>query len=158
MQEIGNYFCTNPACKDYGIIEKGNINVHFSYGKSKRRMLYCRTCKERFSETKCTAFFGTKYPPETVGAIIRVTAEGNGVRATARILGLDKNAVNRVILKAGRHCEKVLSNLLAQLELTEVQLDELWAFVEKKTLPKMKKRAMAPESAGYGRRLTRKRD
>ncbi len=157
MQELKNYFCTNPSCKNYGIIGEGNINVHFSYGKSKRSMLYCRTCKGRFSETKCTAFFGTKYPPETVGEIIRVTAEGNGVRATARILGLDKNAVNRVVLKAGQHCEKVLSNLLCQLELTEVQLDELWAFVEKKTLPKMKKRAMAPAKAGYGRRLTRKR-
>jgi transposase-like protein len=158
MQELENYFCTNPSCKDYGIIGKDNINVHFSYGKSKRRMLYCRTCKGRFSETKCTAFFGTKYSPETVGAIIRVTAEGNGVRATARILGLDKNAVNRVILKAGQHCEKVLRNLLSQLELTEVQLDELWAFVEKKTLPKMKESAMAPVNAGYGRRLTRKHD
>lgn len=158
MQELERYFCTNPSCKDYGIRGKENINVHFSYGKHKRRMLYCTTCKARFSETKCTAFFGTKYSPETVGKIIRVTAEGNGVRATARILGLDKNAVNRVILKAGQHCERVLSNLLSQLELTEVQLDELWSFVEKKTLPKMKRRAMAPARPGYGRRLTQKRD
>jgi transposase-like protein len=158
MQELENYFCTNPACKDYGTSGKGNINVHFSYGKSGRRMLYCKTCKGRFSETKCTAFFGTKYSAQTVGDIIRVTAEGNGVRATARILGLDKNAVNRVILKAGRHCELVLGNLLSQLELTEVQMDELWAFVEKKTLPAMKKRLTAPAQAGYGRRLTRKRD
>ena len=158
MLELENFFCANPSCKDYGINGKGNLNVHFSYGKSGRRMLYCRTCKGRFSETKCTAFFGTKYPPETIGEIIRVTAEGNGVRATARILGLDKNAVNRVILKAGQHCEKVLSNLLAQLELTEVQLDELWAFVGKKTLPKMKESARDPAPAGYGRRSTRKRD
>jgi len=158
MQELEKYFCTNPSCKDYGISGIGNINVHFSYGKHERRMLYCTTCKARFSETKCTAFFGTKYSPEIVGDIIRITAEGNGVRATARMLGLDKNAVNRVILKAGQHCERVLRNLLSQLELTEVQLDELWAFVEKKTLPKMKKQTMTPVKAGYGRLLMQKPD
>jgi len=152
MLKVENYFCVNPECRDYGIRNKGNLRVHFSYGKHKRRMLYCTTCKSRFSETKCTAYFGTKYSAETIGQIIRVTAEGNGVRATARILGLDKDAVNRVILKAGEHCERVLDNLLVQLGLTEVQLDELWTFVEKKTLPVMMRKA----KAGYGRRSTPK--
>ncbi len=95
-------------------------------------MLYCRSCKCRFSETKCTALVGSKYSSETIGQIIRCTAEGVGVRATARILQLDKDAVNRVILKVGEHCRHVLDNLLVELGLTEVQLDELWAFVEKK--------------------------
>ena len=124
MQDISNYFCTNPECKDYGIRGKGNLNVQFRYGKHNRRILYCTTCKARFSETKCTAFFGSKYSTETIGKIIRITAEGVGVRATARILELDKDAVNRVILKAGEHCRRVLDNLLVQLGLTEIQLYE----------------------------------
>ncbi|MFN2343962.1 MAG: hypothetical protein ABR542_11450, partial [Desulfonatronovibrio sp.] len=56
-------------------------------------------------------------------------AEGVGVRATARLLNLDKDTVNRVILRAGEHCAQVLSNLLTSLHLTEAQLDELWTFV-----------------------------
>ena len=157
MQESEKYFCPNPSCGDYQVSGKGNINIHFGYGKGKRRMLYCRTCKGRFSEKKCTAFFRTKYSSGTIGEIIRLAAEGNGVRATARILGLDKNGVNRVILKTGKHCERVLSVLLFQLELTEAQLDGLWAFVGKKTLPKMKKKALAQADAGYGRQLTEKK-
>jgi len=147
MKELEKYFCPNPSCSDYQVRGKGNINIHFSYGESERRMLYCRTCKGRFSEKKCTAFFRTKYSSGTIGEIIRLAAEGNGVRATARILGLDKNGVNRVILKTGQHCERVLSVLLFQLELTEVQLDELWAFVGKNTLPKMKKKTLAQADA-----------
>ena len=159
MLGISNYFCTNQNCKDYGIRGKGNLNVHFSYGKNNRRMLYCTTCKSRFSETKCTAFFGSKYSTETIGKIIRTTAEGVGVRATARILELDKDAVNRVILKAGEHCMRVLDNLLVQLGLTEIQLDELWSFIEKKTLPRMIK-AMVKKSdkPGYGRESIQKQD
>ena len=157
MREISNYFCTNPECKDYGIRGKGNLNIHFMYGKNDRRMLYCTTCKARFSETKCTAFFGSKYSVETIGKIISTTSEGVGVRATARILHLDKDAVNRVILTAGEHCRRVLDNLLVQLGLTEIQLDELWVFIEKKTLVgMMKKKEM--ENPGYGRGLTPRRD
>jgi hypothetical protein len=61
-------------------------------------------------------------------------AEGNGIRSTSRILKLDKDAVNRVVLKAGEHCFFVLSNLVKSLRLEECQLDELWAFVQKKRL------------------------
>ena len=154
MLDLSKYFCTNEKCKDYGIRGKGNLNIHFLYGKNKRRMLYCTTCKARFSETKCTAFFGSKYSVETIGKIISITAEGVGVRATARILNLDKDAVNRVVLKAGEHCRRVLDNLLVHLGLTEVQLDELWAFIEKKTLPGIIK----AENPGYGRVLTQRRD
>lgn len=55
-----------------------------------------------------------------------------GVRATARLLELDKDTVNRLILRAGEHCAFVLSGLLTLLQLTEVQLDELWTFIKKR--------------------------
>lgn len=152
MLEIDKYFCPNPSCKDYGMRGRGNLNVHFEYGKHARRMLYCTTCKTRFSETKGTAFFGSKYSSGTIAEIVRTTAEGVGVRATARLLRLDKDAVNRVILKVGEHCERVLDNLLAQLGLTELQLDELWTFIEKKTLPRMKEGAQRKARRGSGQR------
>jgi hypothetical protein len=55
------------------------------------------------------------------------------VRATARLLEMDKDTVNRVILRACEHCAHVLSGLLTSLSLTEVQLDELWDFVKKES-------------------------
>jgi hypothetical protein len=66
--------------------------------------------------------------------IIHLTAEGVGVRATARILGVAKATVNQAILKVGDHCQSVLTGLMKSLQLTEAQMDELWAFVKKKRL------------------------
>lgn len=129
--ELTNFFCPNENCKDYGLRNQGNIGVRATYGKNNRRLLYCKTCRKRFAETRCTAFFGSKYPRETTQNIIRVVAEGNGVRATARILDLSKDGVNHIIVKAGEHCDRVLSNLLVSLNLTEVQLDEMWTFIKK---------------------------
>jgi hypothetical protein len=71
--------------------------IRGKYGKDKTKdLLYCRTCGKRFTST----------------------------RATARLLGINKDTVNRVILRAGEHCELILSNLLRSLKLNETQLDE----------------------------------
>jgi hypothetical protein len=76
-------------------------------------------------------FFGTKYSPETIRQILLHVAEESGMRATARLLRLSKDAVNRIIGFAGEHCARVTQNLLTDLNLTEVQLDELWVFIKR---------------------------
>jgi len=133
MSELEQSFCPNKQCKDYGVRSKGNIAIRGKYGKDKsRNLLYCRTCGKRFAASQATALFGLHLPAETIRQIIHHAAEGVGVRATARLLGMDKDTVNRVILRAGEHCARVLSDLLASLKLTEAQLDELWTFVKKR--------------------------
>jgi transposase-like protein len=133
MNGLSASFCINKSCKDYGRVNGDNISIRGKYGKDhSRNLLYCRTCGKRFAETHSTAFFGLRLPEEKIGQIIHHAAEGVGVRATARLLELDKDTVNRVVLVAGEHCARVLSGLLTSLHLTEVQLDELWSFVKKR--------------------------
>ena len=136
MSELEQCFCPNSKCKDYGLRGQGNIATRGKYGKDKSRdLLYCRTCGKRFVATQTSALFGLHLPAETIRQIIHHAAEGVGVRATARLLGLDKDTtVNRVILRAGEHCARVLSSLLKSLELKETQLDELWTFVKKRNV------------------------
>ena len=140
MADINNAFCPNANCKDYGLQKHGNIAVRGKYGKEKDKdLFYCRTCGHRFASTRATAFFGLHLSDEKIAQIIHHAAEGVGVRATARLLDINKDTVNRVILRAGEHCELVLSNLLRSLKLKEAQLDELWAFVKKRNLLTKKK-------------------
>ncbi len=144
------YFCVNEQCNLYGLHGKGNIVKCGTYGKQKRQLLQCNVCKQRFSETRNTAFFGSKYSAETISSIIMCVAEGNGVRSTARILNLSKDAVNSVIKKAGEHCNIVLSNLLHSLNLEQCQLDELLTFVKKKELFPQTIAAASMEESGSG--------
>jgi len=140
MTDVENAFCPNTNCKDYGLQNHGNIAVRGKYGKKKdKNLFYCRTCGQRFASTRATAFFGLHLSDEKIAQIIHHAAEGVGVRATARLLDINKDTVNRVILRAGEHCEIVLSNLLRSLKLKEAQLDELWAFVKKRNLLTKKK-------------------
>ncbi len=114
---------------------RGNISVRGKYGKNNQRtLLYCRTCSKRFGASRSSALFGLHLPPETVRRIIIYAAQGVGVRATARLMDLDKDTVNRVVLRAGEQCSDVLSQLLASLEMDNSQLDILCAFVRNKKL------------------------
>ena len=140
MADVNNAFCPKANCKDYGLQNHGNIAVRGKYGKEKDKdLFYCRTCGQRFASTRGTAFFGLHLSDEKIAQIIHHAAVGVGVRATARLLDINKDTVNRVILRAGEHCELVLSNLLRSLKLKEAQLDELWAFVKKRNLLTKKK-------------------
>ena len=160
MSELEQCFCPNEQCKDYGLRQQGNLAVRGKYGKDKSRdLLYCRSCGKRFAATRASALFGLHLPAQTIRQIIHHAAEGVGVRATARLLELDKDTVNRVILRAGEHCAHVLSELLTSLELTETQLDELWTFVKKrKVLAATRTSSASMGGDGYGRPSTRPRD
>jgi hypothetical protein len=151
MAKVENAFCPNKDCKDYGLQNHGNIAIRGKYGKDKNKdLLYCRTCGKRFASTRATAFFGLHLSDEKIAQIIHHAAEGVGVRATARLLNINKDTVNRVILRAGDHCEIVLSNLLRSLKLKEAQLDELWAFVKKRKLLTKKKSSKTLAESGSG--------
>lgn len=152
MTDLSNHFCPNESCILYGLRNQGNIAVRGKYGKDKSRdLLYCRNCGKRFAATQGSALFGLHLPTETIRSIIHQAAEGTGVRATARLLELDKNTVNRVILRVGEHCAHVLSYLLADLNLTEAQLDELWAFVKKRKVLEVRKTSGTnTDVSGYG--------
>jgi transposase-like protein len=159
MADIENVFCPNQECKDYGLRDQGNIAVRGKYGKNKTKtLIYCRTCGKRFAPTRSTAFFGLHLSDEKIAQVIHHAAEGVGVRATARLLNLNKDTVNRVILRAGEHCQFVLSSLLRSLKLKETQLDELWAFVKKRKVLVNKSLNKSLEENGSGRPLTRRQD
>ena len=98
----------------------------------KRQMYRCLVCGRQFSETAGTPFFGLKTPMRTVCVALNELAEGLGVRAVARIHHVEPGTVLDRLRKAGQHCEAVSAYMMQELELSQVQLDELWTFIRKK--------------------------
>jgi len=152
MLEIKEYFCPHPACKCYGLRDEGNLVKAGIYTRKssgeRKQMLKCNVCGTRFSETNSTIFAGCHYSDKTINSIIVCTAEGNGIRATSRILNLSKDRVNKIVLKAGIYADKMLSNLLHSLNLNECQMDELWSFVQKKK--HLTKKTLNPNTDRHG--------
>lgn len=137
MAILYEIFCINKNCKDYGIKNMGNIRTRGRYGiNSDKLLLYCHTCGRRFSHSRSTAFFGLRVPDDKIVQVLKCTADGAGIRETGRILNLSKDTVNRIVLKAEKHSEIVLANLLKSLKMSYEQLDILISFIENRKVLK----------------------
>jgi LacI family transcriptional regulator len=107
-------FCSqNPDCHDYGKRGAGNLTSPACYGRDRRRLLRCRTCKARFSERKGTPLFGARLPRDRALAVLHHLAEGCGIRQTGRLVGVKKDTVVRYALQAGGHARDLQDELVA---------------------------------------------
>jgi LacI family transcriptional regulator len=107
-EDLSRFCCLNESCPELGKRGLDNLTVCARYGKDKRRrMLYCRTCKARFSERKGTPLFGSQLSEDQALAIFEHLAERNGVRATARLVRVNRNTVVRYARLAGGHAQQL---------------------------------------------------
>jgi LacI family transcriptional regulator len=113
MDDLSCFCCQNQECPDYGKRGHGNLTVCMRYGPQQRRLLYCRTCKDRFSERKGTPLFDTRLPDDQAVAVLQHIAEGVGVRKTSRLVGVSKDTVVRYSLRAGAHAQQLHDELVA---------------------------------------------
>jgi LacI family transcriptional regulator len=112
-EDLSKFCCQNEKCDDYGKRGIGNLTVRMRYGKDKRiRLLYCRTCKERFSERKGTPFFQARLPDDKIVSIVEHVSEGCGVRKTGRLVKVNKNTVMRYSFLSGNHSKTASEELL----------------------------------------------
>jgi len=61
--------------------------------------------------------------------IIRALVDGASMRATSRIADVSYNAVNKLLIDAGKACSDYQDKAFRNLTCKRLQLDEIWAFV-----------------------------
>ena len=113
MDDLNRFCCQNPACPAYGQRGQDNLTVCARYGKQQRRLLYCKTCKARFSERKGTPLFDSRLADDKALAVLAHLADGCGVRQTSRLVGVGKNTVVRYSLRAGGHARQLHDELVS---------------------------------------------
>ena len=113
MDDLSRFCCQNRNGPDHGARGAGNLSVCGRYGKARRRLLYCRTCKARFSERKGTPLFGSQLTEEQAVSIFEHLADRTGVRATARLVEVNRNTVVRYARLAGDHARQLHDELAA---------------------------------------------
>jgi IS1 family transposase len=64
--------------------------------------------------------------------VLNALVEGNSIRGTARLVGVQKNTVLKLLCRAGKACEQIMDATMRDLPCKHIALDEVWAFVYKK--------------------------
>src|SRR4029078_7774751 len=80
-------------------------------------------------------------------AVVAALVEGNSVRSTARMVGVSKPTILKLLAQIGRACAEHHDERVYDLKTERVQCDEIWAFcyAKRKNVPYGKLHL-----AGYG--------
>jgi transposase-like protein len=116
-------YCPHRDCRWYGkpftagrLVKNGN-----SCGEPQAR---CNACGGSVALSYGTAYYGLKADRALFEMAVRALAEGNALRATARIVQVDQDTVCAWLDRIARHCRVVLLSLWHNLHVWECQLDE----------------------------------
>ena len=114
MDDLSRFCCLNSRCPDFGLRGAGNLTVTGRLGKSRQyRLLYCRTCRDRFSERKGTPLYRAHLPEDKLTSILEHITEGCGVLKTARLVKVHPDTVSRYSRAAGEHARAAHDELVA---------------------------------------------
>lgn len=63
---------------------------------------------------------------------IQLLMEGNSIRSTTRVTGLDLNTITKALRRAGEKCERVMAEKIRNVKVRDGEAAEVWSFIGKK--------------------------
>lgn len=78
-------------------------------------------------------------------AVVSALTEGLGIRATARVTGVNRETVGKLALQIGRGCAELHDRMMVGIRVNRVECDELWAYVGHKKNPQKRQPSFNPE-------------
>jgi transposase-like protein/IS1 family transposase len=124
-------YCQSRRCPMFGKIgSSAQLKLHdWQHGQPRFR---CQRCGSIISASSGTAYAGIRTDLEIYRRGTKTLAEGLSIRATSRLIEVDKDTVNHWLPALGLHSQGVMNYFFRNLHLEECQLDELWTFIYKK--------------------------
>ena len=96
-------YCPNRRCRYYGRrFSQGHMVTNGSSHGQKQAL--CEVCGTNVSIRYGTAYLDLHADPAIFETAVRALAEGNAIRATARIVQVDKDTVCAWLDRAAQHC------------------------------------------------------
>jgi transposase-like protein/IS1 family transposase len=89
----------------------------------------CNSCRKTFQEQQEKPLNNMYLPMEKAVLILRLLVEGNSIRSTERITGVEKKTILSLLVLAGEKCERLLNEKIKDVPVRDVQADEMWGFV-----------------------------
>jgi transposase-like protein/IS1 family transposase len=105
-----------------------------SIGKHRNglRRFRCPKCRKSYTEPHRRTLDTMYISGEKATLALQLLLEGNSIRSTQRITGLDQNTIMSLLLKAGERCERIMDERMQNLGCRYLQVDEIWCYVGKK--------------------------
>jgi|HubBroStandDraft_6_1064221.scaffolds.fasta_scaffold04816_7 transposase-like protein len=105
-----------------------------SIGKHRNglRRFRCPKCRKSYTEPHRRVLDTMYVSQDRAVLALQLLLEGNSIRSTQRISGLDQNTIMALLVKAGERCQKLMYDKMRNLKLQYIECDEIWGYVGKK--------------------------
>lgn len=104
----------------------------------------CNACRKTFAELQEKPLDNMRLPLEKALLCLKLLVEGNSIRSTERITGVEKKTILSLLVLVGEKCERLLDERIKGLAVNDVQADEMWGYVGMKE--KTKRRQLKHDS------------
>ncbi|PYP84208.1 MAG: IS1 family transposase [Blastocatellia bacterium AA13] len=108
---------------------KANAQRHGKDRKGVQRFKY-NECGKTFSEERTKPLDTMSLDPKKAISVLNLLAEGVSIRACERLTDVNRNTIMSLIVLVGERCERILEQRIQSVPVRDVQLDEVWAFVQ----------------------------
>lgn len=113
-----------PACQ--------NEARKFGKDRDGNQRFQCLTCKKTFADRPARLLGDMRITVEQAEKVLQLLLEGMSVRATMRVTGMNRNTILDLLALMGERCEKLLDARCKDIPVADVQVDEVWGFVQMK--------------------------
>jgi transposase-like protein/IS1 family transposase len=89
----------------------------------------CKACEVTWADLPARPLAPMRLPMDRVVLVLSLMVEGMSIRSAERVTGHHRDTIMRLVVLAGRKCERLLDSLVKGVEVEDVQADEIWGFV-----------------------------
>jgi transposase-like protein/IS1 family transposase len=103
-----------------------------TYGKRKIQRYRCRNCKTTFADAPARTLGNHYTDIDRAAQVFSLMVEGMSIRSISRVTEMDKNTIISLLVDAGHRCQRLMAEKIRGLDVQDVEVDEMWGFVQKK--------------------------
>ena len=131
--QFTNIACPNEQCDLYGLKGQDNVIGNGTYESrgGKTRKYKCKHCGRVFNDHTGSYFSNLRKNEETILLALKMAMKGMSIEAVAEVLEIQAATVTRWLALASEQCDKVNNSLMKNLDVTKIEMDELWVIVKK---------------------------
>ena len=92
----------------------------------------CTQCRKTFTEEHERPLDDMRLPVDEAVSVLHLLLEGTSIRSAERLTGIHRDTILKLLLLAGKRCERLLFEKIKRVAVEDVQVDEIWGYVFKK--------------------------
>ncbi len=92
----------------------------------------CKQCNKTYTEEHERPLDTMRIPLAAAENVLRLLLEGMSVRSVERVTSVHRDTILKLIVLAGDRCRSLMQERIRGVNVTDVQVDEIWGYVFKK--------------------------